>query len=745
MASETDLPEVLAAVRKEIEGLKEVSLDAAQRQVNLYAKSWDEAKKELEKAEKSANTTAEALDRLKQKVAQAKETYGEARRALGGLAESMREAKNDAEEFQASIDKVGAVFEKMGQKGNPIASMLGGIAAQMKEGGKAAGGLGAMLLALGNDFTRGVIDPLGSTDKMVGAFGKTASQMNEIWKHTAELTTSANKNVLSFGGSLADAARPARLFSDSIASISTTIGMGKDKVGEWMKAQQDCPGMAEAIGSSVGFAGGQIELYGQQILLANAAGRSQQEVTKLSSDMFRQFGERDVKAVNLNLALFKTLSDETKRPVNDIIDQITRASAPLGIFGRKLNETAGIWKTFADGMKGLPIAEVGKMFETVSGKIATMDLNTQAFVAQMSGMARGASALGGALKMEMDMRMPGGVERNLERTMQAITSMTGGRVITLQQATQTPALEMQFQMQRNMAGQMLGVTGGANQSKLLEVLQGVQEGGIANVDASKNIEQLMATGKSVQEQSVTLLERIAISLGRMPEASEALISLGAGPRRDVERAGKAAGAASAGKLQSTLDMAMLGRSFVNAGQQFVSAVTPSMTRFYTLMTNRLSAMGAGAQSEKQRREWVESRTTAPGAPTDVRTPWKSQRGLRATTLPLAIPKGVSRDPSSALLPLAAPRGAPRDDLSSALLPEFQPQNRRSQLQIPRDEAQASGIGERRRAEPEAKPEAITAEPFEPESFTIKVVCEQCHHKLAEKQEKRDRANRGDNY
>jgi len=730
MADVPDIPTTIAGIDKLKAKLEELK---AAGQWEILGQALSKFRKEIENINekmKEAKGHPEEIRKLARELDIAERSAIACANAMGGFKIAMDEATESAEEFKTKIGAVGAVFEKVVPGGHPMLSLLDGLADKMKEGGKTAGGLGAALLVLGNDFTRGMVDPLGSAEKMVAAFGTTATRLNEVWQHQADLTATVNKSVLGFGGSLMDAAKKAPLFEGSVASISATIGMSKDKVGEWMKAMLEVPGAAQAIGERVGFAGGKIEQFGQQIMLANAAGYTQQQVQDLANTMFQNFGQRTVPEVNASLALFKTLADETKQPVKDIADQITKASTPFGIFGNQLKETAGLWKAFADGMKGLPITEIGKMVDTVAGKIATMDLNTQAFVAQMSGMARGASALGGALRMELEMRDPagGGAARNLERTIQAITSMTGGRVITLQQATQTPALEMQFQMQRNLAGQMLGVTGGAQQSRLLEVLQGVQEGGISNVDATKNIAGLMETGKSAQEQSVTLLNRIATSVGGLPELSEALKKLGAAPRRDIERAGRAIGATEPGHLSDVKNMRMMGRYFADAGQQFVSAVTPSMNRFYNQLTTRFSAIATGSRSKRRREEWTEEHTAPGGAPTDVRAPWRTQPEMRGATLPFAVR---------------------RDDPYSAVRPEFQPPNySRPTLRGPAGETETGRPGrpgEPRVAGPAAEPEAFTAQPFIPENIKVEVVCSECRHKLGEKFERTIRKNNGDVY
>lgn len=676
----------LAPILQVFDSLKE-KIKATKEELSKVKEGTEEYKRKSEQL----NTYTQALEKCKN--------------ALGGFIAVSDAAKDSIGNFKTNIEGVEGSLAKMGQSSNPAVAMMKGFFNQLQEGGKTAAGAGALIFGLENSFTRGIIDPLGSASEQVKSFGTFASTLNTILKNLADVTSTGYRGMVAFGESFEDAKRKAQILPDEVARISASIGVSKDQTYAWIKSMSEASPSMKMVGESVIDSGKSIAFFEQQMLLAKRAGLEMSNVQKLATDQFRNFNQSG-EDVNKSLGLFINISKETGRQVKDVMDQISAASTPFGIFGRQLDETAGMWKTFADGMKGLPIEEVGKMVQTVSSNIAGMKLETQAFVAQMSGMGRGATALGGALKMEMDMRMPGGAERNLERTMQTISRLTGGRIINLQEATQSPALEMQFQMQRQLAGQMLGVTDQKQQSRLLEVLQNVQQGGVADVDALKELQGTTDEGRKIQEKSNSLLEQIAASTGRMAEGMVREIDkMSDSARSGVMAAGRAAGAPAAGNISDPREMREFGRHMANSADTLVNQMKESLPKIFTDIQGTGLAIEVGAKSLQSQKKWVAEHTAIKEEQKPfVMTPFQAPDidELLMTPKPMEVgPKSIRERPENKI----------------GYLPEF---DRRRELVIP----------ENIRRQEETPP--IEEERYEatiPEQkIQVNVVCEKCHDK-----------------
>jgi hypothetical protein len=169
-----------------------------------------------------------------------------------------------------------------------------------------------------------------------------------------------------------------------------------------------------------------------------------------------------------------------------------------------------MWRTFATTLRsgGVPIREIGGIVSRVTQGISQMSVQQRAFISMMGGRGGGRGALAGALRMELEMRQPGGMNRQLQDLTRTLARFGGGRIITLEQAVRQPGMEQQFLLQRQMLNK-LGIQGTAEQqNRILEVLNKVQSGGMSQVEGTDALNKAFETGKSIQERSLTTLERM---------------------------------------------------------------------------------------------------------------------------------------------------------------------------------------------------------------------------------------------
>lgn len=711
--------ESIEKFRKELKALAETDLSAAVNRLKQYANALEAATRALDGIQKGT----QAYKDQQAEIEKLRKTYQIAEDAVGGLIAAMATAEASAESATTQFQKMDTILGHMGMPNHPLIGTL-------KEVGQMIAGTGALALALGNDTLRGMIMPFSSADDIIKTLPRSFQNWNAVMRQSVEAVDLVNKAYLSYGRTLEDASRPASIFVDDVARISVQIGASKKDVLDFIKGFQGVPGALDAVGKSVLTAGGSMAQFGQLMLVAKAAGIDSANVAELMKTSYERFGQKGAEAAAANIATFHAAIAGTDIPMSKAMSQIQAASDPLAIFGRKMTETTNVWKTFVGALGDVPIDEVGKLVTAVSGQIANMSLNTQAFVAQMTGMAQGASALGGALRMELEMRQPGGMERNLERVTQAISRLGGGRIITLQEAAQTPALEMQFQLQRQMVGQMLGVQGGQQQSRVLEVLQGIEKGGITGVAADKEIQNLTQIGQKAQNASVTLLERIAQNTGRMTEVMKSMEAIEARPKAEMAAAGRAAGATSAGAVPRDADMRAMGLRFARAGEQLLTSVQPSMIRLFDTLSRRVGAFASGVGDLRASQARLARRTVAEGPPI---TGLRPSEQLLATPAPWAVGAPQMRG--------GTPRGAQpffyrRPDPDTPTL-----QN--AETPMAGQPARQGGVARRPVREGAGTAAAeYRAEPVVPETITVKVVCEQCSHQLGKRIERLSRENRG---
>ena len=222
---------------------------------------------------------------------------------------------------------------------------------------------------------------------------------------------------------------------------------------------------------------------------------------------YREFGQTTEDTIRV-MSTMSAVSRQTGVDRRIADEQIQAASQGLAIFGQRADAAANTWMTFMGSLKDtIPINQVGELTKQVTNSIAGMSIQNRAFISMMGGIAQGRSALGGALQLEVAMRTPEGMQKNLQALTSTLSQFAGGKIITLEEAARNPQLEIQFQMQREMLAKVAGITDQQAQNRILEVLQNVQRGGMSQVDGAKELATLQEEGKSVQDKQSTEIGR----------------------------------------------------------------------------------------------------------------------------------------------------------------------------------------------------------------------------------------------
>jgi len=673
----------LANITNDIKALANINMNAAVEAISKIEEKLKDAIRVLEGLPKGSQHLKEQTDIVKE----LRKQYDAATDALGGFGKAMASAKTETKETQKHFEALNGIFDTLGAKGAPVTSAL-------KEMGQALLGSSALVLALGNNTVRSLISPLSSASDFIGTLPERFQNWNKVMQQSVDITNLVNTSFLSYGRTLEEASRPSELLADDLARIQQQFGADRKEIHEFISVTKGVPGALDLIGKSADTSKGPISEIALQMKVARGAGISMQEMGEMTKVAFARFGQAPREAAS-NIAIFNAAVDGTNIPITKAMSQIQTASEPLAIFGRHITEATNLWKTFSSTLgTQIPIDEIGNLVSSVSRGVATMGLNTQAFVAQMTGMAQGATALGGALQMELEMRGQGGMEKNLERVQQAISRLGGGKIITLQEAAQTPALEMQFQLQRQLVGQMLGVQGGQQQSRVLEVLQNVEKGGISRVTAGQQLEKLMTSGQKAQDASLTLLGQIARNTSRMTDFSKTMQAVEAQPKATLALAAQAGGARGAGEVINETHLRTVGMYFAKAGHQFVDGLKPAMTELFSTLGKQFKSIIKGDLDYQREYNYLKEHSIQANLPViDIMKPSTPQ----LTGAPLPWGARTGQEPAAPMM-------------FNRRIFETPTENRRIT-------------------------EAATTERSVPDTITVKVVCEQCGHKLGEKIEK----------
>lgn len=650
------------------------------------------------------------------------------------LGQDIENVKKQMDDLRPSVSAAVVAMEGARQVSEEISRNFGGtntasmdLHRSMGELTKSLLGAGAAGALLGSNVGRALLQPFSNAVDVVKAMSPTLGTLNEVFHAHAAAQNMVNVGYLGLGKSMDEFKGRGTLVIDAVQKTAAQFFFTGQEQQKFIETTRAVPGALDSVTTSATNVGKNMTQMAQYMLIARGAGIEMGKAAEILSKSYLNFGEGAMPKVAEAFVKFKAAAAAGGTSVEVASKAIEEASAPLAIFGTKIAEASNVWLTFKNALKDVPVAQVGQMTQAISTGIAGMNLNAQAFVAQMSGMSRGAGALAGALRMELEMRQPGGMERNLERVQKAISSLTGGRILTLQEATDNPALAMQFQMQRQMVQQTLGVSAAPQQSRILEVLQNVEKGGITTAAANKNMQDLMADGQKAQSASTTAMEKTAMGVGRTVNILTSLTNIESAAGDKLAEIGKALGARGVGTRTRQADVMRAARAVPAAGRAAASTASRELLQIGREVATMSAGIRDAFRAESRQRFQMARRAIGKEPPIEVDRPARPGTEMQITPLPTATG-----------LPFA-PRGA-----SATMLPIFRRQPEPEMPMAPtagRTES-AGGRTRGRRQMSDIETEAYVAEPLIPESITVKVVCEQCGHKLGQQIENLSRENRG---
>jgi len=462
-----------------------------------------------ELAEKEKNLITE-FGRLDDRTRAVTNRLMDMQKALQDLIASLPPSQRGIISLQNEIQKLSAGFDDSTKSVFGFVESIGGaILNNAKELGK--------VFALSGKEVRGFVDPLGEARLLSSENTTVLGGLQQAMSRLLAAQRSSRVAFTRLGLSIRDANRFSEQYPQSLRAMSAGFSLSTKSLDEMVKKMSGVPPILTSNEAGLrGVNNLQSVMVRSTAELATtmaAFGKSAQDAADFGVRAWFDFNQTTKETTRL-MELVNQTAVQNNVDLGKASEQIARASQSMGIFGGKITASARIWHTFMGSLResGVPINAIGSMVADLTDKMASMTTQNRAFIGLMSGMARGRTALGGALQMEVNMRTPGGLEKNLEAMTSTLSRFGGGRVITLEQAARSPQLEMQFVLQRQMLGKLTGITTAEQQNRILETLEKVQRGGISRIQGSREIQSAMEKGKNIQERTLTAMERIDLTV-----------------------------------------------------------------------------------------------------------------------------------------------------------------------------------------------------------------------------------------
>ena len=530
------------ATEKEIERIKKYNneLDRLIKNIKTYKDSGD-----LQNARKSEEGFRSKKNELIDYIKSLGKVHLEAIKAAGGtnvLAKASTYVKQTVTESTTSLQKNNIFRAQFNKRALESVKALGLV-------GVAAGLVGSQL---GQDFLdptkdssdavsslgktlQGVTNRFGSFGKVLSPIFKAFSGVNTLIKNYRGVLTDVNQIEARFGNAIDSSHKKTTGYLISLENLSAGLGFNSSTMRRVVQDAQDVPKVFDKMSqATVSAARGAKNLAGLMLVL-RGAGLDASRAGSILNERYRVFGERTAKTTSEQILKMSNAAKSAGISINIAQEQIKNASDPLTIFGKKSAEATRVWKTFVDTLgDSIPIQKVGSLLSNLTRGIGNMSLENRAFLSMVSGFGQGMGALSGGLHMELMLRQKGGLEKNVDALMQAVAKFGGGQITTLQEAVNTPGLATQFEVQRKLLGQMINVQG-QDAARMLEVLKGVQTGGISQVEASKTLQNMTQKGATIQDESKTSLERLGQIMKRTADLTSKIVEIESGSRNHIRK------------------------------------------------------------------------------------------------------------------------------------------------------------------------------------------------------------------
>ena len=370
---------------------------------------------------------------------------------------------------------------------------------------------------MGTSTGRNLIDPLGEAKLLTSSSVPVLGNLNTAMGNLIRTQNVARTAFIRLGLDIKQTNEESIKYPQTLRDMSAAFAISAKDLNTMTKELFGVPNALNKVDASLtGITTLQKEMVMPAAVLATvmtAFGQTAQQSAQFAHKAFFDFNQRPVETVKL-MGLVHRAARESGVELGKASEQILAASQSMAIFGGKTNTASNVWNTFMTSLRGagVPITQIGALVTDVTNKMASMTTENRAFIGLMSGMGRGRTALGGALQMEINMRTPGGLEKNLESMTTTLARFGGGQIITLEQAANNPQLEMQFVLQRQMLQKLTGVAGTEQQNRILETLNQVQRGGISRLQGAQNLQEAFKEGQTIQERNLTALEKLDLTM-----------------------------------------------------------------------------------------------------------------------------------------------------------------------------------------------------------------------------------------
>lgn len=351
--------------------------------------------------------------------------------------------------------------------------------------------------------------------ELVEGFNKISRPVSDVEKEVLNFTQSAEKATRGLVSPLENLGNNAvtqgiSSYREQVSNLVQEFGIAQEEAETFYQGLSKAGVNIRQLSALEATAGDTAETFKgleAAFFISRATGLELGEVAKQLNVQTRTLGVSTEDAQDA-FEIFSRVQANTTLKIKDVADAIGSAQEKMKFFGDTTEGSSMIFKglldTFDDGREAL----ARPLFERVIDGLGGMSMGVRSFIGMTNNIGGGGRGpIGAGLAVEEAFATGEGLEEVLEGVRNQIEQFSGAQIMTRSEALET-GQEQQFEIQRQLLQQFLGVQDSQQQNLVLEFLQNSDFGAIR--------ETIGSTGQGLMAGEVR--QRAATEVGGSQQA-----------------------------------------------------------------------------------------------------------------------------------------------------------------------------------------------------------------------------------
>ncbi len=256
---------------------------------------------------------------------------------------------------------------------------------------------------------------------------------------------------------------------------------------------------------------GKIDATKLALLGAKAGNVNAAEIAGILSEAYLTLGE-DLDHTGESIGRIAQENEKSKLTFETVAKTIMSSAGALKFWGGTVASVQPLFRRFSESLRGIGREGLTpELLKNFVGGLSQMKFGARALLGlRVPGMAGGGGLLGRGLRMEaaLEDKTGAGMKQVTEGLVETLKQFGGGRIVTRQEAIESPGLERQFMIQRQLLGQLVGIQDPAQQTQMMRIMQDIDKHGLQiGTETSKSLEKFLKTGEAIAQATTTDVEK----------------------------------------------------------------------------------------------------------------------------------------------------------------------------------------------------------------------------------------------